>query len=215
MLIFNLTPTPTASPEVGELVQQTEKVLDAFNSLGFGMAALFVMTILSLVVLAVVWSNRNNSTIVISTLAAANTQKDKELADLKEQRRQEHEQHIESMSALHEQAIRQNDIQTEQAKILRTQTERDTARDAKTDQIAADLRTLSERGGQHAQDILASAQRNAETLQRIDMRTSSWDTIIQVVTPLLQELQALRLEAKKHSTKPIPAVETNGLTTET
>lgn len=214
MLIFTLTPTPTAAPEVGEVVRQTEKVLDAFNSLGFGMAALFVITVLSLVVLAIVWSNRNNSSVVISTLAAVNTQKDKDIADLKAQRAAEHEQHLESMSALHEQAIRQNDIQEKQAKILQTQTERDTARDAKTDQIAADIRTLSERGGQHAQDILASAQRNAETLQRIDIRTSSWDSIVQVVTPLLQELQALRLEAKKHSTKPIPTVETNGLATE-
>lgn len=212
MLIFTLTPTPP--PEVGEVVRQTEKVLNAFDNLGFGMAALFVITILSFVVLAIIWSNRNNNTVVISTLAAVNTQKDKDIADLKAQRAAEHQQHIESMTALHEQAIRQNDIQDKQAKILQTQTERDTARDQKTDQIAADLKSLSERGGQHAQEILASAQRNAETLQRIDMRTASWDTIIQIVTPLLQELNALKFEANKHSTKPIPAVETNGLSTE-
>lgn len=207
MMLVALTSTPTPSPQVGELVQQTEKVLDAFNSLGFGMAALFVMTLLSLVVLAIVWSNRNNSALVISTLAAVNTQKEKDIADLKAQRAIDHEQHIESLGALHDQALRQNDIQAEQAKILKTQTERDVARDLKTDQIAQDLKALSERGGQHAQEILSSAQRNAETLQRIDLRTASWDTIVQVVTPLLQELQALRVEAKRHSTKPIPVVE--------
>lgn len=213
--IVLLTPTPTPSGEVGEIAAQTERVIDSFNSLGFGMATMFVITILALVMLMLAWSGRNNSNTALTTLASVNQQKDKDITDLKAQRAAEHQQFMDSLSALHDQHIRLNDLQAQQNQILKTQTERDTARDAKTEQIATEVRSLSERGGQHAAEILRSVQANADQLARIDMRTTSWDAVVQIVTPLLQELQALRLEAKKHSTKPIPAVDTNGLTTET
>ena len=207
-------PIPTSTPSPAEVVKQATQIINTWNDLGPLMAVLLVAALALLIVLLISWGTRNTNATVITVLANLNTQKDKDIADLKAQREAEHEQFIASLGELHEQAIRQNDIQTKQAEILKTQTERDTARDLKTDQLAADVKQWAERGGQHAQEILASAQRNAETLQRIDTRTTNWDTVVQIITPILQELQAVLLEAKKHSTKPIPAVETNGLTTE-
>lgn len=200
-LVITETPIPPA-----EVVEQATKVIDAFNSLGFGLAALFVIFIALAILALVIWSGRNSSSTAISVLANSSLQKDKDIADLKAQREQEHKQHIDAMAKLEIQGTRANDLSAEANKILIAVNDRGKERDEAQSKLANDIHEMVNAGSKPVQEILSRVQIIAEGVARIDTRTADWSALLDVLTPLLVELGALRMEAKKHSTQPLPAI---------
>lgn len=198
---------PTATPSPAEVVKQATEIINTWNDLTPLMAVLGVAALALVIVLLISWSNRSNNTAAITVLANANAQAQKDLADLKEQRRQEHEQHIESLSAIAAQGNRTNDIAEQGNKILQAQMDRGLERDATQKQLADDFHALLNTGSKPVQEILARVQTIAEGVKMLDARTADWPDVLKVVTPLLIELGALKQEAKKHSTQPIPVID--------
>lgn len=202
----NSTPQPTSTPSPAEIVEQATRVLDTWDNLGPLMAVLGVAALALAFALFLAWSNRNSNSSVITTLVNTALQKDKDIADLKEQRKQEHDQHIESMKVLAEQSTRTNDLfdamnnrgterDKQQQRLVETQ-----------DKIATRFESLLTEGSKPVQEIQAKVTEILILANKIDGRTADWNSILNVITPLLVELGALRQEAKKHSTQPIPAI---------
>lgn len=203
------TPVPSA-----ELVHQFSEVVSIWNTLLPIMAVLLVVLVALGIVGLMIWIGRNNSSTAISVLSQANTSKDKEVADLKAQREQEHSQHIEAMDKLDSQFQRTNDLSAETNKILIAVNDRGLERDTVQKQLAEDVHLIVNGGSKPVQEILSRVQTIAEDVARIDSRTADWPALLDILTPLLIELGALRVEAKKHSTQPIaviniPPVETS------
>lgn len=206
-------PTPSPTPSPAEVVRQATEIINTWNDLTPLMAVLGVAALALAVVMIISWNNRNSSAAAIEVLAKANAQKEQELADLKEQRRQEHEQHIESLAAIADQNNRANDL-SQQANtlieqsnsILKAQMDRGLERDATQKQLADDFHALMNTGSKPVQEILSRVHTIAKGVEMLDTRTADWPDVLKVITPLLIELGALKQEAKKHSTQPIPAV---------
>ena len=202
---FNVTPSPTQPP--AEVIEQAIRVISVFDSLGPLMALLLVVALALVVIVIIVFSNRNASANAITVLANTTAQKDKELAELKEQRRQEHEQFIESLGAIADQGNRANDLSEKANEILRAQMDRGLERDANQKKFAEDFHILLNTGSKPVREILERIQVIAEQVKNLDARTADWPDVLKTITPLLIELGALRQEAKKHSTQPIPVVD--------
>lgn len=206
------TPVFTPTPSPAELVRDATQIINVWNSLGPIMAVLGVCAIALIIVLLVTRDNTKGSATVLSVLANNNAQKDKDILDLKSQREQEHKQHIESMTMLAEQGRRANDL-------FEAMNNRGSERDKQQQrmvesqaQIAGDLKTMVTLGSAPVQEIRSKVNEIVGIVSTIDGRTADWNSILSVITPLLVELGALRQEAKKHSTQPIPAIDppTNG-----
>lgn len=209
--LSQITPTPVPP---AELLDRAEQVIDTWNTLGPIMGLLFVVGLAFFAILFVVWNNRNSTSTVVSVLSNANAQKDREIAELKAQRAVEHQMHIESLGAIHANGQRSNDLLDASTQIQRQQTDllvainkRGQERDNREDMMAADLNRLVTEGSIPLQKGLATVQEIALKVTNIDSRTADWTTILESITPLLAELNTLRLEAKKHKTGPIPQVE--------
>lgn len=208
MLIPTLSITPTETPiPPAEVVEQATKVIDAFNSLGFGLAALFVISIALALIGLVIWSGRNSNSTALSVLISSNAQKDKDLVDLKAQRDQENKQHLERMDALNLQLQRTNDLNAQSNDILIAVNTRGLERDVIQKQLSEDIHAIVTTGSLPVQEILSRVRDMADMLTRVDTRTADWNAIALTITPLMIELGTLKAEAKKHSTQPIPAIE--------
>lgn len=201
----NLTATPTPSP--AEVVEKATQVIDAFQNLGPLMAVLGVAALALAFALLIAWINRSGTAAVVNVLASASTQKDKDIADLKAQRAQEHKEHLESISALHNQAVRTNDL-------FEAMNNRGLERDKQQQllvetqgQIVTELEKMTSVGSVPVQEIRTHVREIKSIVDGIDVRTADWNGILAVITPLLVELGALRAEAKKHSTQPIPKID--------
>jgi len=57
---------PTATPSPSLVVEQATKVIDSFNSLGFGWRQLFVIFIALALIGLVIWSGRNSNSTALS-----------------------------------------------------------------------------------------------------------------------------------------------------
>lgn len=201
--------TSTPSPaEVAEVIDKAEQVITIWNSMGPLMAVLLFGTLAMIVVLIVVYFNRGSSSTAITVLARHSDRQDKDIEDLKERNRVEHEQNNESLRIIGAQMERTNDLWEannnqggqrvlQQQRMLENQT-----------QIAADLKTIATTGSPSVQHIKTKVDEVLEIATRLDDRTAPWDEIVKVLTPLLIELGVLRQKAKEHSTQPIPAVDT-------
>jgi hypothetical protein len=205
MLFPSFTPTPSAPS--AELVKQAAEIVDIWNSLGPLMAILAVAALALFVVLLNSWINRNSSSTVLSVLASTNAQKDKDILDLKAQRDQENRHHNERMEVLRVQVERTNDLSEQANNILATINAHGVERDSIQKQVAEDIHTMVSSGSLPVQEILARVRTFTDVLTRIDTRTADWNAIMIVIQPLMLELGALRAEAKKHATQPIPAIE--------
>jgi DNA anti-recombination protein RmuC len=203
-------PTATATPSPSEIVKQIEQVtqvIDVFKSLGPVMGLLFIVGLVLFAMLIVMWFSRNNLNTVTNILANNNAQKDKEINDLKAQREQAQKQHVESLSAIHKQMQRGNDLSENSNRILEAVNTRGGQRDLDQQKMAADLHEMVSSGSKPVQEILQRVREIAEGINRLDMRTADWPETVKAVTSLMQELGGLRAEAKKHSTQPIPVID--------
>lgn len=208
-------PTPTSTPSPAELVRDATQIVNTWNSLGPVMALLAVVALAIGAILLVLWSSRNSNSAAITVLAQSNSDKEKELSDLKAQRAQENAQHQEIMLAVKEQMKRSNDIGQTANETLITVNNRGLDRDTVQKQLAEDVHTIVSAGSLPVQEILNRVRSMAEVISKIDARTADWSTVALAVTPLMIELGALRTEAKKHSTQPIPAIDPPANGTET
>lgn len=209
-MIYILTtqvPTNTPEPSPAEVVQQAERIIDIWNSLGPIMAILFVAALALVVVFVIVWSSRNNSNTLLNLLASNNAQKDREIQELREQRRVDQQQHIESLSAIHEQNMRANDLSATSIAILNIMNNQNNERYDGQKIMASQIEALATQGSAPVQEIKAKVVEILGIAGRLDNRTADWNGILTVITPLLVELGALRIEAKKHSTQPIPKID--------
>jgi len=200
------TPTPVPS---AELVRQATQLIDVWHNLGPLMALLGVVVLALIIVLLNTRDNNKGNATVLSVLADNNIQKDKDIVDLKAQRDQENKQHLERMDALRAQAERANDLAAQGNAILIAINDRGLERDAVQKQMAEDMHTIVNAGSVPVQEILQRVRTFTDVLTRIDTRTADWSAVVTVIQPLMLELGALRAEAKKHSTQPIPAIQPN------
>lgn len=201
------TPIVTPTPSPAELVRDATQIIGIWNSLGPLMAVLGIVALAFAAILLIQWSNRNSSSTAIQVLAAANTQKEKELAKAEEQRDQDRKQYVESLTVLSEQSTRANDIGADTNKILRAMNEGGLERAMMQKQLSDDFHTLISTGSAPVQEIRNKVNEIVTIVGTIDSRTADWNAILNLITPLLIELGALRAEAKKHSTQPIPIID--------
>lgn len=189
-----------------EFLDKAERVIDIWNSIGPLMAILGVMALALIVVGAAAYFNRNSTSTAIKVLANITDRQDKEIAELKTQGSTDREKYIQSISVVAEQSTRANDLfeamnnrggqrDQQQQRLVESQA-----------QIAADLKVMSTQGSQPVQDIKTKVGEILDLTNRIDSRTADWDGILTAISPLLVELGALRIEAKKHRTQPIPQI---------
>lgn len=200
------TPYPSATPSPAELVRDASQIITIWNQLGPLMAVLGLAALALIVVLLVTRNGVTSNSAAINLLVKANAQKDQELTDAREQRKQEHEQHIESLGTIAAQTNRSNDLIEQGNTIMKAINDRGQERDATQKQLAEDFHALLTTGSAPVQEILSRVRTMTELLARIDLRTANWDVIAIAITPLITELSALRQEVKKHSTQPIPII---------
>jgi hypothetical protein len=204
-------PTPTDTPP-DELLDKAERVIDIWNSLGPLMAILGVAALALIVIGLISYSSRNSSSTAIKVLEKISERQDKEIIVLQQQSTEDRGKYIESIKVVAEQSTRANDL-------FEAMNNRGGQRDLQQQrmvelqaQIAANQKTMIESGSEPVREIKAKVGEIKDIVTRIDTHTADWNGILQVITPLLVELGALRQEAKKHSTQPIPKmdIQTNG-----
>lgn len=213
--MVQIPPTPTAPP--AELIEQAVRVIDIWQTLGPLMAVLLVAAMAIAVVFANNWINRNSSSSAINVLSHSNTQKEKELEESKTQREQDRQQHVESIRILSEQSTRANDLWEAMNNRSGERDKQQQRMVEAQEKIASDLGVIINDGSTPVREIKTKVGEIVNIVTAIDSRTADWDGILQVITPLLIELGALRTEAKKHRTQPIAPItmpienNTNGL----
>lgn len=207
MLIPTLSITPTPDPSTAELARDATQIINTWNNLGPFMAVLGIVALALIIMLLSQRSNSNSQDKTMSVLTTTLAHRDAEIIELKNDAKAFQKLHIESLEAIAEQGNRSNDISAEANKILKAQLERGNERDASQKQLADDFHVMLTTGSIPVQEILTRVRSMMEVLTRIDTRTADWNAIVQTVTPLMIELGALRTEAKKHSTQPIPAID--------
>lgn len=204
-----MQPTPifTPTPSPAELTKQVGELVSIWNTLTPIMAVLFVVLVALGIVGLFLWINRNNSSTAINVIANSNAQKDKEIIELRAQREQDRKQNTENMTLLSQQFTRSNDLfeamnnrggerDKQQQRMVESQA-----------QIASDLKVMVTSGSAPVQEIRTRVNEIVGIVSTIDGRTADWNGILSIITPLLIELGALRTEAKKHSTQPIPVID--------
>jgi len=219
MFILTLTPTPTPVPPA-EVVEQAVRVIDVFQSLGPLMALLFVVALALAVVMVISYFNRGSTSTALTVVANAAAQKDKELAELKAQWGQDRQRHVESPSAIANQANRANDL-------FEAMNKRGIERDKQQqrmvenqDRIAASFDVLLHEGSAPLRVVANDVAAIMLKIGELDNRTSNWQAAMNDI-PLIRadfnsRLDKLLAEMAKRSTKPIPQVQvpetTNGET---
>lgn len=207
MLIPTLSITPTPDPSTAELARDATQIINTWNNLGPFMAVLGIVALALIIMLLSQRSNSNSQDKTMSVLTTTLAHRDAEIVELKTDAKNFQKLHIDSLTAIAEQGNRSNDISAEANRILQAQLERGNERDISQKQLADDFHVMLTSGSIPVQEILARVRTMADMLTRIDTRTADWNTVMQVIQPLMVELGALRVEAKKHSTQPIPAID--------
>lgn len=218
--LFGMQIPPTATPsaaEVAEVLDKAEQVIDIWNSLGPLMAVLLFGALAMVVVLVVVYSNRGSASAAITVLAKHSDRQDKDITDLKERNQLEREQNQASLKMIGEQMARSNDLWEANNTQVGQRAMQQQRMVEVTGQIATDLKTIATTGSPSVQEIKTKVGEIFGIVTGIKADTADWNGILNVITPLLVELGALRAEAKKHSTQPIPAIDpsaSNGIVIE-
>lgn len=213
--IFAQVATKTPTPD--ELIDKAERLISIWDSLGPLMAILLLMALAFLIIGAIVYFNRNNSSAAIDAQNKLIDRQEKDIAELKGEIRQERKQNIETFKIIGDQLTRGNDL-WEASNIQAGQRVSQQQRIVDvTAQAAADLKTIATVGSAPVQEIRAKVIEIMGLVTRIDDRTANWDDILNTITPLLVELGELRTVAKKHKTQPIPTIDpsvSNGIVIE-
>lgn len=203
------TTTPTASPV--QVVEQAQQFVDTWNQLGPVMGLLFFGSLALIVIVLVVYSSRNSNAQAVSVLANANAAKERELTEFKQRLQQEHEQHIESLSAIHDQTRRTNDLFEQN---IRRGSERD-AQQAEMVQnqlrIANAFDNLLNNGSLPLQKVASDVANLMTAVNNIDTRTNGWQEIMASIPQwridFNKRLDDLMVELTKRATKPIPKMD--------
>lgn len=207
MLNSFFTQVATQTPVADELIDKAERVIGIWDTLTPVMAILFFAVLALVVILAVVYFNRNSSSAAIDAQNKLFNRQEKDISELKTEIREERKQYFETFKVIGDQLTRGNDLweasntQTgqrvsQQQRLVESQA-----------QIAADLKNIATVGSPTVQAIAARVEEIKTIVSNIDSRTADWSGIANVITPALIELGFLRQKAKEHSTQPIPAID--------
>lgn len=203
------TTTPTQPPSV--IIQQATEALDTWNQLGPIMGLLLVVALAVVAILVIAYFNRNSNAQALGVLVAANAEKEREVREFKERLEQEHAQHIESLSAIHAQTQRTNDLfeqnikrggerDAQQAEMLQNQL-----------RIASAFENLLNNGSAPLQRVAADVAQLMIAVNNVDVRTMGWHEIMLSIPQwridVNKKLDELMVEVTKRATKPIPKVE--------
>lgn len=200
-------PTPTVTPSPAEIVRDATQIINTWNNLTPFMAVLGLVALALIVMLLSQRSNSNANDKTMGVLTSTLAHRDQEITELKNDAKKFQKMHIDSLTAIAEQGNRSNDISAETNKILQAQLLRGNERDGIQKQLAADVHQMVSAGSIPVQEILSRVRAMTDVIAHIDTRTIGWDAIAIAITPLMIELGALRQEAKKHSTQPIPVID--------
>lgn len=197
----------TQTPVTDELLDKAERVIGIWDTLTPVMAILFFAVLALIVILAVVWFNRNNSSAAIEAQNKLFDRQEKDIAELKTEIRDERSKYFETFKVIGDQLTRGNDLW----EAINTQTGQRVSQQQRLvesqAQIAVDLKNIATVGSPTVQAIQIKVSEIKDIVTHIDKRTADWPGILETITPLLTELGVLRQEAKKHSTQPIPAID--------
>jgi len=198
------TPFPTATPSPAEVARDVTQIMNVFNSLGP------VMVILGALIIALVILLYNACNIAVSTNATVTVltgtiaRQDAEIVDLKIDAKEFRKLHIDSLTAISDQATRSNDV-------LDAWNKRGSERDADQKLMAAALNTLVQDGSVPLRKLMADVAGVASVINQLDMRTAHLPELALSIPALRAELNTkldlVMLEVTKRSTKPIPLVD--------
>lgn len=206
--------TPTPTPD--ELLDKVERVISIWDSLTPVMAILFFAVLALVVILVVVYFNRSNSSTAIIAQNKLIDRQAIDIADLKTEIRSERTQYAETFKVISDQLTRGNDLwEANNTQAGQRVSQQQRLVDSQS-QIAVDLKTIATVGSPTVQEIKTKVGEIVGIVTGIDARTADWDGILNTITPLLVELGALRTEAKRHKTQPIPMIDptNNGIVIE-
>lgn len=205
------TPTEIASDE---LLDKAERIISLWDNLGPVMALIGFATIAFIVIGVISYFNRNTSSTAIKVLEKVSDRldkeierQDKEIVLLQQKSIEDRGKYIESIAVVAEQSQRANNLfeamnnrggqrDLQQQRLVESQA-----------QIANDLKAMATAGSPPVQEIKTKVGEIVGIVTAIDKRTADWAGILDTITPLLIELGALRTEAKRHSTQPIPKID--------
>lgn len=209
LLLLTQTATPTQQP--AEIIRDAVRVIDVFDQLGPLMAVLFVVSLALVVIVLIQFAARNSSASAINVLSQANTDKSKEILDLRAQLVEYQRLHVEGLSVIGAQASRTNDLfdamnnrsanrDLQQQEIVNTQ-----------GRIAASFDKLLSEGSAPLQQVARDVAALITLASTINSRQDNWDTMIasipQIKQDIILQLNNLMAELQKRSTKPIPQIE--------
>lgn len=203
-----LTPTPPPG-DIAQAVEQVTRLTDVFSNMTFGMAALLVMFMLSLIVLAIVLANRKTVPVVIDTLAKSNADKSETIESLMGERKEE----LKTISN----ATREMATNTaNQTALLTAINERGAIRDeaqAQADSVQRELvgavNSLVNEGSMPLRKLISDVASVTAKIDGLDSKATGIPGVIaQDIKTLRDEmnakLDALTVELQRRSTKPIP-----------
>lgn len=214
LFIMQVTPPTATEVATDELLDKAERIIGLWDSLGPVMGIMAVVIVALVVVGGVSYFNRNSSSTAIKVLEKANDRldksierQDKEIIALQEQSSADREKYVQSIGIVAEQSQRANDLfeamnnrggqrDLQQQRLVESQ-----------ERIADDLKSIATSGSPPVQEIKTKVVQIFDIVTHIDKRTADWNGILETITPLLAELNTLRVEAKQRSTQPIPKVD--------
>jgi len=208
------TPYPTATPSPAEVARDVTQIMTVFNSLGP------VMVILGALIIALVILLYNARNIAVSTSATVTVltgtiaRQDAEIIDLKSDAKEFRKLHIDSLTAISDQATRSNDV-------LDAWNKRGSERDADQKMMASALNTLVQDGSIPLRKLMADVAKVMSDINTLDTRTLNLPELALSIPAMRIELNAkldaVMTEVVKRSTKPIPTIDpatVNGKDTE-
>lgn len=201
--------TLTATPSPAEVVRDATQIIDTWNSLGPLMAVLGLAGLALAIVLLISWFNRNTISSTVSVLTSTIAHRDAEIEELKSDAKEFRSMHIESLTAISDQATRSNDV-------LDAWNRRGIERDADQKLMAAALNTLVSDGSVPLRKLMNDVSVLMATINTIEPRTAQLTelaiTIPALRTELNTKLDAVMTEVMKRSTKPIPKIDMPAIT---
>lgn len=204
-------PTTTPTPPPAEIIREATQALDTWNQLGPVMGLLLVVALAVVAILIIAYFNRNSNAQAISVLASSNAAKEREVQEFKDRLQQEHAQHIESLTAIHDQTRRTNDLFEQN---IKRGSERD-AQQAEMVQnqlrIANAFDNLLNNGSLPLQKVANDVANLMTAVNNIDTRTNGWQEIMASIPQwridFNKRLDDLMVELTKRATKPIPKMD--------
>lgn len=201
-----LTPTPPSA----QIIQQATEALDTWNQLGPIMGLLLVVGLAVIAILVIAYFNRNSASTAINVLAQNVATKDREIGELEKQREADREANRESLSAIHDQMIRSNDILEATKKLNDTRDARQADMLANQARIATAFETLLSQGSVPLQKVAADVALIMTTVIGIDSRTANVEEAVKILPQLKADfnkrLDELMAEITKRATQPVSAV---------